>query len=185
MFMAVSSYRKDSGEQEIQTPRGCHRRRGAGGHIGDRGYGIVNGKPFAHVIKGQLVGKYQLSGITATPDQTVRCTEYISDVSKENGNHPFKWETMQTCSGPFGDQYMATQMWRSSYLEPVGYGGWAYSPHTSNGFTSENWSIGCNYGKGEYNYYPVMYGWTVGLGQGPTIRSDNTLDNDHCGPNPP
>ncbi len=76
-------------------------------------------------------------------------------------------------------------MWRSSYRGEVGYGGWVYSPHSSNNLIVQHWSIGCNYGMGQYNYFPVMYGWAVGAGQGPTIRSENAIDDAHCGANPP
>ena len=141
-------------------------------------------RPFMHLISGRIVGKYKLSKITATPAVTAVYTEYISDLSKQNGNYPFCWETSQTCSGPFGDQYMATQMWHSSYSGPRGYGGWAYDGPSPNSFISQNWSIGCNYGTGYYTYYPVMYGWATNVGQGPTIRSDNQL-NAHCGTTPP
>ena len=153
--------------------------------VAEATYGIVNGKPFVHVIKGQIVGTYKLSEITASPDAPANCTEYISNVSKENGDHPFKWETAQFCSGAFGDQYMATQMTRSSWDGPRAYGSQSFSPITSNSSTSVHWSLGCNYGTGEYDYFPEMYGWNSGSGQGPTIRSDNTLDDDHCGTNPP
>lgn len=148
-------------------------------------WGVADGKPFMHLIKGQFARPYTPGRGTATPEASAVCTEYISNVSKQNGRHPFKWETQQTCTGPFGDQYMATQMLRSSYRGYIGYGGWAYSRHSSSSFISENWSIGCNYGKGEYNYFPQMYGWSVGTGQGPAIRSDNEIDGAHCGPNPP
>jgi len=32
---------------------------------------------------------------------------------------------------------------------------------------------------------PVMYGYASNIGDGPTIPSDNELDGDHRGPNPP
>ena len=82
-------------------------------------------------------------------------------------------------------QSQYTQMWRSSWLGPVGYGGWANTELSFENFVSQNWSIACNYGTGMYNYYPVMYGYASNLGDGPTIRSDNELDGDHCGANPP
>ena len=59
-----------------------------------------------------------------------------------------------------------------------------YISNVSNSFISQNWSIGCNYGTSYYTYYPVMYGWSTGTGQGPTIRSNNQL-NAHCGTTPP
>ena len=34
-----------------------------------------------------------------------------------------------------------------------------------------------------YNYYPIMYGDTY-FGPGPTIRSENEIDNAHCGTMP-
>jgi hypothetical protein len=153
-------------------------------------YGIAaDGHPFMHLIKGRIVGKYKLSKISAaptvTPDVAVSCTEEISNVTKASGNHPFYWSTSQTCRGAFGDQYVATQMWRSSYSGPRGYGSWAYSAHSSGTFISQNWTISCNWEHGKYNYYPVMYGWATAAGQGPTIRSDNTLDNTDCGPSSP
>jgi hypothetical protein len=147
-------------------------------------YGIANGKPFVHVLKGQIVGTYKLSEITAIPAAAALCTEYISDVSKANGNQPFKWETAQVCTGSFGDQYMATTMMRSSYSGPRAYGSKRFSDTTSKSTINVNWSLACHYGTGEYNYFPEMYGYATGAGQGPTIRSDNTLEDAHCGTTP-
>src|SRR6202046_614983 len=84
-------------------------------------YGVKDGKPFMHLVKGRIVGHYKPSSLKAVPNQTVECTEYISNVSKALGNVPFYWVTQQTCTGPFGYQFMSTQMWRSSYRGPLGY----------------------------------------------------------------
>ena len=156
-------------------------------HIGaEATYGIKNGHPYMQLIKGRIVGKYKLSEIkhaARLAAANIVCTEYISDVSKVTGAHPFTWETQQTCTGPYYQQRMHTQMWRSSYSGPRGYGQWAATAWSGNGFISKNWTETCNYGTGLYTYYPVMYGEyrNGGGGVGPTIRSDNQLDA-HCGP---
>jgi hypothetical protein len=145
-------------------------------------YGIAKGHPFIHVIKGRIVGKYRLSEIKAAVADFV-CTEYISDVSKANGDNPFNSETQQICTGYFGGQSTATQMLRSSWSGPRGYDAWRFTPQETDNFSSQNWTVACNYGTGDYNYYPIMYGDTY-FGPRPTIRSNNEIDNAHCGTAP-
>ncbi|MGH3155469.1 MAG: hypothetical protein ACRDNF_02665, partial [Streptosporangiaceae bacterium] len=111
-------------------------------------WGVKNGKRFMHLIKGRVVGKYSLKEIKlARTERAYGCTEYISNVSKVNGNNPFTWVTQQTCNPGFGYQWMSTQMWRSSYRGPVGYSGWSSTPEQTVDFISRNWDIGCDYGQ--------------------------------------
>jgi hypothetical protein len=161
--------------------------------VAEATWGVQNGKPFMRLVKGQLVGRYNLNSIKVSANTPVpsaaaaaaSCTEYISNVSKALGDVPFYWVTQQTCTGAFGYQWMSTQMWRSSYRGPLGYGGWATTPEQTASEISRNWDIGCNYGTGSYTYYPVMYGAALNIGQGPTIRSANQINTANCGTTPP
>lgn len=111
------------------------------------------------------------------------CTVYISDVAFSIPQG-FTWETAQICSGAFGLQRQRTQMLRSSWSGPRGYGPWtAWTPWSSNSFESYNWGIGCGSG-GTYDYYPVMQGEATAIGVSPTVRSDNQEDQIACGTAP-
>jgi len=151
-------------------------------------WGVSNGQPFVRVTKGKIVGDYKPqvpSASKAILAASGNCTEDISDVSRHGG---FYWSTSQICSGYFGAQDMKTQMWRSSWSGPRGYGSWAYYPASglaSQRSISRNWTIACNNGKGYYDYYPVMQGYASSLGSGPVIRSGNQLNHQDCGPTPP
>jgi hypothetical protein len=144
-------------------------------------WGVSNGKSFVRVTKGVVVGQYRPNAVAASGS----CTETISNVTRSGG---FYWSTSQLCSGYFGAQDMKTQMWRSSWSGPRGYGSWAYYPSSgllSQSYIQRYWTIACNNGKGYYNYYPVMQGYASSLGSGPVIRSGNQLNNQDCGPYPP
>jgi len=160
-----------------------------GSVIASATWGVSNGKSFVRVTKGIAVGEYRLeaekTGGPSVPGQNALCTEDISDVTRHGG---FYWSTSQICSGFFGAQDMSTQMWRSSWSGPRGYGGWAWYPPkrlASQSYISENWTIACNNGKGYYDYYPVMQGYASNIGSGPVIRSANQFNHQDCGPTPP
>lgn len=109
------------------------------------------------------------------------CTVYISDVYVAY-NNDFKWETNQFCSGSFGQQYHRTQMWRSSWSGPRGYGGWGTTPLTTATSQPRTWTIRCGSG-GTYDYYPVIEGYASAIGYSPTTRSNNQLRRS-CGTSP-
>jgi hypothetical protein len=152
-------------------------------------WGVSNGKAFFRITKGVEVGRYKPQ-IASTDSKVVpaasgSCTETISDVTRSGG---FYWATSQICSGYFGAQDLKTQMLRSSWSGPRGYGAWAYLPASglaSQSYLSQNWTIACNNGTGYYDYYPVMQGYASNLGSGPVVRSNNQLNSQDCGPNPP
>lgn len=156
-------------------------------------WGVQNGKPFFHVTKGKLVGRYTLanaqSNVVAaqavTPDVTASCTEYISDLTIDA--EVFHWTASQTCYGEFGAQDYKTQLWRSSWSGPRGYTSWAYDPSSGLSFQSyisAEWGTPCDTSGGYYDYYPVMQGYASNIGSGPTIRSENQLDL-YCGTTAP
>lgn len=94
----------------------------------------------------------------------------------------FQWETSQWCSGAFGQQYQRTQMWRSSWSGPRGYGGWGTTAFTTDYHQSAKWTVRCGNG-GTYDYYPVVEGYASAIGYSPTVRSDNQLRR-QCGTSP-
>jgi hypothetical protein len=146
-------------------------------------YGILNGKAYYHLIKGELIGHYHPSIPRAASSEAPQagatsCTEYIGNVSRSGRFH---WYTSFRCNG-VGINEVFSQMWRSSWSGPRGYSSWGYTGWTISNPVSDNWSIGCNNGHGYYDYYPVMYGDNAYVGQGPTIRSANQLNHVDCGP---
>lgn len=79
-------------------------------------------------------------------------------------------------------------MWRSSWSGPRGYSSWSTYP--SGGLSYANvittyWYLGCNNGKGYYDYYPVVEGYATNIGTGPKVRSDNQLNHQDCGTSAP
>lgn len=109
------------------------------------------------------------------------CTVYISDVYIYYSND-FRWRTNQWCSGAFGVQRHRTQMWRSSWSGPRGYGSWAYTNWTSNFDDPKVWGLRCGSG-GTYTYYPVVQGEATAIGSSPIVRADNQLRRS-CGTSP-
>jgi len=118
---------------------------------------------------------------SVVPSLAASCSVYISDLGLSSH---FYWETAQFCSGAFGTQQIHTQIFRSSWSGPRGYGAWAYTPTTSSSTLDYNWTIGCHSGGGYYNYYAVMYGYASGIGSSPATRSNNTLNSRNCGTGP-
>lgn len=182
---AVPAAADDAGSSPVAAPSGDY----VSTVVASATWGISDGRPFVHVTKGQVMGdgtpQPPASGTPTTPAASGNCTEEISNVSRHGG---FYWSTSQICSGHFGAQDMKTQMWRSSWSGPRGYGSWAYYPAkglASQRSISRNWTLACNNGKGYYDYYPVMQGYASSLGSGPVIRSDNQLNHQDCGPTPP
>ncbi len=115
------------------------------------------------------------------------CSEYISNLQLlgAGASAYFQWETSQTCVGAYGTQSLRTQLWRSSWSGPRGYDSWSsWTKPSGNSIIDWGWSADCSDGGGTYVYYPVMQGKATGVGQGPTLRSQNSL-KENCGPNAP
>lgn len=143
----------------------------------------------AQVVDAELVGTAASTNAEpeTVPFQAVQaasavCSVFISDVSFFIGQG-FDWETSQTCSGAFGEQRHRTQMWRSSWSGPRGYGNWSqWTPWTVGSFVSRHWNIACG-GGGTYDYYPVVVGTSSVIGSSPAVRSDNH-EREPCGTSP-
>lgn len=159
-------------------------------------WGISNGKTYVKILKGTQVAQPNFSAAanrstvagsrTAGPavaSATTACHDYISDVTLGAG--VFHWQTEETCIGSYGWHKINTQLWRSSWSGPRGYGSWAQSRESVDEYINEYWGINCNAGHGYYDYYPVMRGYASGIGSGPTLRSNNQLNQKNCGTGPP
>ena len=127
----------------------------------------------------------QMSPPSFAPDQTAVCSLHIRNI-REGGGGVFSWETLQVCSGPFGQQYTEAQLLRSSWsFGPRGYGGIGYSANTSARFVSLIWTIRCNRGHGWYDYWGSASGFSIGTGHAPGWVVTDTSIRRNCGHGPP
>jgi hypothetical protein len=143
----------------------------------------AQGKRFSYTY---IEGQRRPSAVV--PDTTAVCTLSIYNIQLVGSPPPglFKWETLQICSGPFGEQKTESQMLRSSYRGYIGYGGIGTSALTPNAFDDLRWQEFCNQGKGKYNYQAWANGWSTGTGWGPhSVYTPNTIDQANCGGSPP
>ena len=126
----------------------------------------------------------QTTAASVSPAATAAsCTETLTGFTYSTKT--FSWNTDQVCTGAFGEQNQTTQMWRSSWSGPRGYGNWAATALTAANIKTYYRNIACNSGKGKYVYYPVMQGYATNIGWGPEVKSAYSLGKFDCETEPP
>lgn len=152
------------------------------------------GEPFFEVMKGELAAPYSVpvpksspshaAGVTpnAAYGGSALCTEAIYDLALTA--FTFDWETIQVCSGGFGQQKVTSWMERSSWSGYRNYGLTGSTSLTNNSFLNTWWTLGCNSTGGYYDYKAFAQGYATGIGYGPVMASSNTLKQNKCGVSP-
>ena len=151
----------------------------------------ADGQPWFVVNKGQLIdapaGAKQLPAKPPTDTARVAaaagCHEEITEFELD-GITEFSWFTEQICTGTFGVQDLSTQIRRSSWRGLLNYTNWSTYPEepSPNPYISSYWTVGCNWEHGFYDYVGIIKGWAEGVGSGPTVRTENTIEQADCGP---
>jgi hypothetical protein len=124
---------------QARTPATA-RNSSAGGVLAAADWGVdASGKPWFRVGSGTLVERpsnLATFAAVATAARSARaapawhCHEEIDGFYVGGAGPSFRWWTEQVCTGPFKRQDLKTQLWRSSWSGPRGYGPWEYSDVT-------------------------------------------------------
>jgi hypothetical protein len=194
VVMVVTVGQAQASTGQSRTPAAV-RRSSAGTVLAAADWGVdTGGKPRVRVESGTLVER-PANSTTISTVATARgvdlaapswhCHEEIDGFNLGGAGPSFRWWTEQICTGAFKSQDLKTQLWRSSWSGPRGYGSWVYSDVT---FGTQlgplYWSIKCHVHAGYYDYYPVMRGYNTAGGWGPTVRSSRSVRHQPCGPGP-